>query len=63
MWKSNRHRLNLYLQLYREQTVERVVSHFYHVGATEAMRNAVEEVLLIRKGYEVNPVPPDLRPL
>lgn len=54
MWKSNRYRSNLYLQLYREQTVERVSAHFYHIGATESLRNAVEEALLIRKGYEAN---------
>lgn len=55
MWKANRYRINQHLDDYRDKTVERTQSHFYHVGATENLRNSMEEALLIRRGYEAIP--------
>lgn len=53
MWKENKYRKNPHLQLWSDFTVERTFAHFYHVGATENLRNSMIEALLIRKGYEV----------
>ena len=55
MWKANRYRTNGHLSDYGRDTVERTKSHFYHVGATESLRNSMEEALLIRTGYEAIP--------
>lgn len=53
MWKENKYRKNYHLYLWSEFTVERAFAHFYHVGATESLRNSMIEVLLVKKGYEV----------
>ncbi len=55
MWKENRYRRNGHLDLWESFTVERTFSHFYHVGPTEELRNAVIEALLIKTGYEAEP--------
>ena len=52
MWKKNRYRTNEHLGRYWEGLVERTFTHFYHVGSTENLRNAMEEALLIKPGYE-----------
>jgi len=52
MWKENKYRLNEHLRLYWDGLVERTFTHFYHVGSTENLRNAMEEALLIKPGYE-----------
>ena len=52
MWKENKYRLNEHLSLYWDGLVERTFTHFYHVGSTENLRNAMEEALLIKPGYE-----------
>jgi DNA adenine methylase len=36
--------------------VERTFTHFYHVGSTENLRNAMEEALIIKPGYETAPI-------
>ncbi len=51
MWKENKYRSNAaYLDLWNG-VEQRTVTHFYHVGSTEALRNSMEEVLLIKQGY------------
>jgi len=52
MWKENKYRLNEHLRRYWNGLVERTFTHFYHVGSTENLRNAMEEALLIKPGYE-----------
>jgi len=52
MWKGNRYRTNEHLGRYWDGLVERTFTHFYHVGSTENLRNAMEEALLIKPGYE-----------
>lgn len=52
MWKENRYRHNDHIYMWSGHTVERAYAHFYHVGATENLRNSMIEVLLIKKGYE-----------
>jgi len=51
MWKANRYRTNQALCDLRGGHVERTVSHYYHVGATENLRNEMEEALVIRQGF------------
>lgn len=52
MWKENKYRLNQHIASYWYGLVERTFAHFYHVGSTENLRNAMEEALLIKPGYE-----------
>jgi DNA adenine methylase len=56
MWKENKYRVNGRLQDDWGQTVQRTQKHYYHVGPTEALRNEVEEALLIRPGFEAQTV-------
>lgn len=53
MWKENKYRVNDHVDAYWSNAVHRTIKHFYHVGSTEALRNEMEEVLVIRDGYEV----------
>jgi DNA adenine methylase len=52
MWKQNKYRKNEHLSMHWQGLVERTFSHFYHVGPTEDLRNPIEEVLLIKPGFE-----------
>lgn len=52
MWKENKYRVNDHVGAYWSNAVHRTIKHFYHVGSTEHLRNEMEEVLVIREGYE-----------
>ncbi|HPD14859.1 MAG TPA: Dam family site-specific DNA-(adenine-N6)-methyltransferase [Planctomycetota bacterium] len=52
MWKENRYRSNDYIRRHWAFAVERTATHFYHVGPTESLRNAMVEALLVKPGYE-----------
>jgi len=54
MWKENRYRSNQHINQHWNGMIERAFTHFYHVGSTENLRNAMEEALLIRPGYEAH---------
>lgn len=51
MWKENKYRSNPYLALWNG-VEQRTITHFYHVGSTENLRNSMEEALLIKQGHE-----------
>lgn len=51
MWLQNRYRRNLHVDMYWSGMEIRVYTHFYHVGATEALRHPMDEVLIIRPDY------------
>lgn len=51
MWLENRHRKNKHIAQCWSDLELRVCSHFYHVGSTEALRNEMEEALLIKPGF------------
>jgi len=51
MWLENKYRRNLHLDLYWNGNEIRTYEHFYHVGATESLRNSMTEALVIKKGY------------
>jgi len=55
MWKENKYRKNTHLELWSTFTEERTYAHYYHIGATESLRNSIIEVLLIKKGYAAQP--------
>jgi len=50
-WKANRYRSNQALLGIWSGHVERTMSHYYHVGPTENLRNEMEEALVIREGF------------
>ncbi len=51
MWKENRYRENDHITRFWQDAVERTTDHFYHVGPTEDLRNAMTEALLIKEAY------------
>ncbi|HLI49647.1 MAG TPA: Dam family site-specific DNA-(adenine-N6)-methyltransferase [Chthonomonas sp.] len=52
MWKENKYRTNSHIEQHWNGQVERTFTHFYHVGSVETFRNSIQEVLLIKPGYE-----------
>jgi len=50
-WSQNRYRTNPYLPSSDSVTVK-TFNHFYHVGATESLRNPMVEALVIKNGFE-----------
>lgn len=53
MWHKNKYRENDHIPQYWSGNVIRKYSHFYHVGPQESLRNAMEEALVIKPGFEV----------
>ena len=51
MWLENRYRRNEHIAQAWAEGELRVCSHFYHVGASEGLRNAMDEALVIKAGY------------
>lgn len=51
MWKQNKYRENEHLSQHFSQYPSVTYHHYYHVGATEALRNAMEEILIIRPEF------------
>jgi len=54
-WSKNKYRSNPHLDSVPPSVVVRTYEHFYHVGSTEDLRNAMEEALVISKadGFRV----------
>ena len=50
-WKENKYRRNAHLDLAMSDVVIKTTKHFYHVGATEALRNEMVEALVIKEGF------------
>lgn len=53
MWLENRYRRNDHVERCWSGFEQIECTHFYHVGASEALRNEMTEVLLIKPGYLV----------
>ncbi|MBI3650492.1 MAG: Dam family site-specific DNA-(adenine-N6)-methyltransferase [Acidobacteria bacterium] len=51
MWLENRYRKNSHVVDCWSDFELRVCSHFYHVGASESLRNEMDEALLIKAGF------------
>lgn len=49
-WKQNKYRINEHLNQHFSQYTIVTQEHFYHVGPTESLRNAMEEALVISDG-------------
>ena len=47
MWLENKYRRNGYVDRWFADFPQRTLSHFYHVGPAETLRNAVIEVLIL----------------
>jgi DNA adenine methylase len=50
MWKENRYRLNAHLADHFDGFPLRTMRHFYHVGASERLRNFMDEALIVKPG-------------
>jgi DNA adenine methylase len=50
-WKQNKYRTNEHLLTHFADYPIVTRNHFYHVGPTESLRNAMEEALVIAPGY------------
>lgn len=48
MWKENRYRQNVHLDLHWNGFVTKTYSHFYHVGSKEKFRNEMTEALVLK---------------
>jgi len=48
MWKENKYRENIHLDLHWNGFVIKTFSHFYHVGSKEKFRNAMTEALVLK---------------
>lgn len=63
MWKANRYRQNEHLSGHFSDFPMETFSHFYHLGASEHLRNEMEEALVISPGHRVpaenRPPPPE----
>jgi DNA adenine methylase len=55
MWKSNKYRENQHLSQHFSHYPCVTYQHYYHVGATENLRNAMEEALIISPEFLVTP--------
>ena len=51
MWLENRYRKNDHIAQVWSGGELRVCSHFYHVGSSEALRNEMDEALVIKPGF------------
>jgi len=53
MWRENRYRKNEHLDKWFSNFPMYTVSHFYHVGPTESLRNAMQEALIVSHDHAV----------
>lgn len=53
MWLSNQYRHNDHIQKCWATLEQRTYQHFYHVGASQELRGAIAEALLIKPGFAV----------
>lgn len=51
MWQENQYRRNDHLDEHWFGFERRLISHFYHVGPKESLRNQMEEALVIKPGF------------
>jgi DNA adenine methylase len=49
MWLENRYRKNAHIEDHWGNTEIKTISHFYHVGSTESLRNAMTEALVLKQ--------------
>ena len=53
-WKENRYRQNPLLPDETADIAIRTTHHFYHLGPTENLRNAMEEALVLKRSFAAN---------
>jgi DNA adenine methylase len=54
MWLENKYRKNEHLERWFSKFPMFTFSHFYHVGPTESLRNAMQEALIVSHDHAVN---------
>ncbi len=59
MWKENRYRRNDHLEKHFSSYEVLTAMHFYHLGATESLRNAIQEALVVSPGNASSSSPAD----
>jgi DNA adenine methylase len=52
MWMENRHRRNAHVAESWDGLRYRSFAHFYHVGPSQTLRSSMDEILIIRPGFE-----------
>ena len=57
MWLENKYRRNDYVGRWFSGFPQRTMSHFYHVGASESLRNQMTEVVILSKQEAMIPNP------
>lgn len=55
-WLENKYRKNDYIDRWFSTYPQRTISHFYHVGASEALRNEMTEVIVLSPGAAAAPL-------
>lgn len=55
MWKENKYRKNVHLDLHWNGFVTKTFSHFYHVGSKEKFRNEMTEALVLKADNVTDP--------
>jgi DNA adenine methylase len=55
MWKENKYRENVHLDLHWNGFVTKTFSHFYHVGSKEEFRNQIIEALVMKSESVADP--------
>lgn len=50
-WKENKYRSNDHLEIHFSEYPVMTKDHFYHIGSTESLRNAMEEALVVPSDY------------
>ncbi len=59
MWKENRYRRNDHLEKHFSSYEVLTAMHFYHLEATESLRNAIQEALVVSPGNASSSSPAD----
>ena len=55
MWKENKYRENMHLDLHWNGFITKTFSHFYHVGSKEEFRNEITEALILKAENVADP--------
>jgi DNA adenine methylase len=56
MWLENKYRKNDHISDYWQQGTElKTISHFYHIGSTESLRNSMTEALVLKNNHYPQP--------
>jgi DNA adenine methylase len=49
MWLENKYRKNQHIENHWPSTIIKTYEHFYHIGASESLRNSIREALVLKE--------------